>query len=99
MDNLHRLIHAFVVGVHKKFSVAEATMNFRTYIQEVLPSKTTGRFATNERVNAALEDIANGNRPITSTALIQCRLAEIAAKRHKEAQEFEAWARKAFFVP
>lgn len=72
---------------------------FKILVKDIRIPKPGERFATNERVNAALEDIANGNRPITSTALIQCRLAEIAAERRKEAQEFDAWTRRTFFVP
>lgn len=66
---------------------------FKIYTQEIKSSRSGERFATNEKVNQAIEDIINGNRPLTSRALLQCRLAEIATKRNKENEEFDAWAR------
>lgn len=72
---------------------------FKIFVQEIRIPRPGERFATNEKVNAALEDLANGNRPYTSKAMIQCRLGEIATKRRKEAEEFDQWARRMFQVP
>jgi hypothetical protein len=72
---------------------------FKILVQETVGSRAGERFATNEKVNSALEDLANGNRPLTSRAMLQCRLSEIATKRRKEAEEFDAWARRTFRVP
>lgn len=71
----------------------------RIYVQEIRPTRPGERFATNERVLDAIEALANGNRPLTSKAMLQCRLAEIAMKRNKENDEFEAWSRKFLRVP
>jgi hypothetical protein len=49
------------------------------------------RRTTNEGVNQAIEDLANGNRPLTSKATLQCRLSEVWSKRHAENEEFKKW--------
>jgi len=72
---------------------------FKIFVQDIVIPKVGERFATNEKVNAALEDIANGNRPHTSRAMIQCRLAEIAAKRQKEAKDFKVWVERIIPLP
>ncbi|HXQ38135.1 MAG TPA: hypothetical protein VN843_29290 [Anaerolineales bacterium] len=72
---------------------------YKILVQEIVIPSAGERFATNEKVNAALEDIANGNRPLTSRAMIKCRLAEIAVKRQKEAKDFKAWAERTIPLP
>ena len=73
--------------------------SFKIFVQEIRPLKRGERFASNERVNQAIEDIRNGNRPLTSKALLQCRLAEIATRRREETEEFRKWAWRMFPLP
>lgn len=57
--------------------------------------KRVGRLTTNEDVNSALDKPS-----LTfSRAILRCRLEEIAKKQREEAEDFDAWARKTFFVP
>lgn len=50
-----------------------------------------------ELVNMAVDDLANGNRPMTSRAYLQRRLAEISYDRTQENEAFEEW-KKVFFT-
>ena len=72
---------------------------FKIYVQEIRIPKPGERFATNERVNAALEDLSNNNRLITSRAMLRCRIAEIWSARNKERKDFVDWARRTFPLP
>lgn len=71
----------------------------RVYVQEIRPPRPGERFATNERVLDAIEALANGNRPLTSKAMLQCRIAEIAMKRRTENEQFRFWAERMFPLP
>jgi hypothetical protein len=50
-----------------------------------------------QTVNNAVLDLAEGNRPFTSKAYVQRRIAEILYDRRIEHEAFEAW-KKTFFT-
>lgn len=56
------------------------------------------KLMSNERLMQAVEDRMNGNRPLTSKAYLQCRIAEIHGERMKEHEEFEVWQRRALRI-
>jgi hypothetical protein len=56
------------------------------------------RHTTNAQVMQAVEDRFNGNRPLTSPAILQCRISEIRSKRYHEDVAFEKFVRETLRV-
>ncbi len=52
------------------------------------------RHTTNAQILQAVEDRANDNRPLTSRAILQCRISEIRSERYHEDAAFEKFVRE-----